>query len=443
MKQAASAISLQIWNQPRIALFTLALAVSISGALGLTGCTSAPQLPSIDTTGLDPAVVKVISMALEEVKRHPRSGEKWGQLGSTLMHYEFHAETSTAFNHAERLAPNDPRWPHLRGLALSKSDLAEATEKFRRAASLASPEFDSPALRLAQSQAERGLNADAEAGFAAILNHAPQHAPAFLGLARLRLTAGQAVDTTNLLTTCLRNPHTARAAHTLMAAALQAVGNPASARQFAAAAAALPADVPWPDPWWTAALQFRVGRKAMLEDATTLMDQGKFPEAAALLNRVTQEHPTDAEAWYLAGWGMVQQQRPIEGERALREHLRLAPQSPKGHSQLAVALLMQRRHTEAVDVLQAGVALKPTWREFRSNLGFACVQLGRHDEAIAHYREALALDPNHLPTCTALAELLIRRGNYTEAQQLLEQSLEIAPEDPRLRAMLERIKAPR
>ena len=55
--------------------------------LALFGCT--PRPPSIDTTGLDPAVVKVISTALEGVKQNPRSSERWGKLGSVLMHYEF------------------------------------------------------------------------------------------------------------------------------------------------------------------------------------------------------------------------------------------------------------------------------------------------------------------------------------------------------------------
>lgn len=409
--------------------------------LALFGCT--PRPPVIDTTGLDPAVAKVISTALEEVKQNPRSGDRWGRLGSALIHYEFRAETSKAFERAEGLAPNDPRWPHLHGLALSDTDLSGATDMFRRAAAMAGAEFDAPALRLAQAQAERGLNADAEAGYTALLRRTPQHAPALLGLARLRLAGGNARDATNLLTFCLRDPHTARAAHTAMASAMQALGNAAAAKEFAAAGATLPADAPWPDPWWTAALQHRVGRKALLEDATTLMDQGKLAEAMSLIERATKDYPADAEAWYLAGWAMVRQQLPAEAERALRKHLRLSPQSPKGHAQLAVALLMQRRHAEAVDVLQAGVALKPTWREFHSNLGFASVQLGRNDEALAHYREALALDPNHLPTYAALAELLVRRNEHAEARRLLEQALEIEPDDQRVRVMLERISPTR
>ena len=385
-------------------------------------------------------MASLIESTLEEVRTAPRSGESWGKLGSVLMHYEFIEETRAAFEQAETLSPGEPRWQHLHGLALSAHDIALATDRFRRAASLAGERPDAPRLRLAQALAERGLNEEAETQFQALLRQAPNHPPAQLGLARLRHSQGRLTEATNLLAGCLRDPHTARAAHALLSAIEQALGNAPAAAAAARASATLPADTPWPDPWWNEALAYRVGRKAVIEDATTLMDQQRFADAAALLDRATREHPQNEEAWYLLGWASNQQQRPAEAERALRGHLRLSPQSPKGHAQLAVALLTQRRHAEAVEVLQAALKLKPTWRELHSNLGYACVQLGRDEEAIGHFRDALALDPNYLPTYTALAELLIRRGERAEARRLLGQALELDPTDARAGAMLRKME---
>ena len=332
---------------------------------------------------------------------------------------------------------------------------------------LTDPYPDAPRLRLAQALAERGLNEEAEAQFHTLLRLTPNHPPALLGLARLRHSQGRLAEATNHLAGCLRDPHTARSAHVLLAAIEQAQANadrgtgnaelfPVSPRAAAAAraSASLPADVPWPDPWWSEALAFRVGRKAMIEDATALMDQGRLTEALAALDRATLEYPQDEEAWYLLGWALNQRQSGAEAERALREHLRLSPQSPKGHAQMAVALLAQQRHAEAAEVLQAALKLKPTWRELHSNLGYACVQLGRDDEAIGHFRDALTLDPNYLPTYTALAELLGRHGGRdqaaperssqaSEARRLLQQAVELDPADARAAAMLQRMEAGR
>ncbi len=402
-----------------------------------------PLPPAIPTLGLDPAVSKLIETTIAEVRAAPRSGDAWGKLGSVLIHYEFVDETRAAFERAEALSPGDPRWPHLHALAASTRDMAVATEKFRRAAALAGNQPDAPRLRLAQALAERGLNEEAEAQFQALLQLAPKHPPALLGLARLRHAQARRAEATNHLSGCLRDPHTARSAHALLAAIQQTLGNAPAAEAAARASSTLPADLPWPDPWWAEALTFRVGRKAMIEDATALLDRGKAADAVATLKRATREYPEDDEVWYLLGWALNQQQRPADAESALREHLRLSPQSPKGHAQRAVALLAQQRHAEAIVDLQAALKLKPTWRELHSNLGFASVQLGRDEEAIGHFRDALALDPSYLPTYAALGQLLDRRGERGEAKRLLQQALELEPADARIQSMLRKLEAAR
>ena len=401
------------------------------------------QIPELQLAGLDPAVEREIESSMKAVRASPRSADVWGRLGSVLMHYEFPAEMRAAFTEAERLDPQSPRWPHLHGLAIRATDIVSATERFRRAAALAGDSSDAPRLHLAQALAERGLNAEAEPEFQSLLLRTPRHAPARIGLARLRFAHGRISDATNFLHACLNDPHTRWSAHTLLATAEKALGNSSAAAATARAAASFPPDVPWPDPWWTDTLVYRVGRKAQLEDATDLMDQGNAPAALELLRRVSDANPSDAEAWYLSGWVLNQMGRSDEAERALRLHLRLTRDSVKGHAQLAVALLSKKRPAEAVTVLEAAITLKPTWRELRSNLGFALVQLGRDAEALVQFREALNLDPNYLPNYTALAELLNRRGERVEALRLLRQAAELAPEDARVRALLQRMDSPR
>jgi Flp pilus assembly protein TadD len=112
-------------------------------------------------------------------------------------------------------------------------------------------------------------------------------------------------------------------------------------------------------------------------------------------------------------------------------------------AQLAVALLGQRRFAEAIPILESARRLKPTWRELHANLRYACVQAGRLSDAEAHYLQALAQDPNHVPSYTALGELLLRRGELTEGRQILQQAAKLAPDDPSIGALDEKLKSAR
>jgi tetratricopeptide (TPR) repeat protein len=400
-----------------------------------------PRPPVVATDGLDPAVAKLIEGVLRDVRAAPRSGDAWGRLGSALMHYEFIPETRMCFHRAEELSPRNPRWPYLHALLELSRNPADVTPLLRHAVAACGDRPDMPRLQLAQWLAEHGELAEAEQHFQTLLRLAPNHPPALLGLARIRRAQGRLEECRSLLDRCLADPHTAKAAHALLAQVQQALGDASGADSAARRVASLTADVPWPDPFWAEASAFRAGRKALLQDVSVLLDQDQFAQALDILAILTRDYPEDDEPWYLTGWTLNRAQRSAEAERPLREHLRLSPQSPKGHAQLAVSLLSQRRFVEAVEVLEAALKLKPTWRELHFNLGYARAQLGRDAEAIGHLRDALALDPNHVPTHTALAELLLRRGDAAEARGLLRQALDIQPSDARARALLQSLPA--
>ena len=407
------------------------------------------HVPVIATTGLDPAIAKVVNEALNEVKHEPNSGSAWGKLGSVLMHYEFVAEAHMAFEHAEQLSLKEPRWRYLHALLLMNSTPDLALSKLKGAVALIEhaeeatgvAPTDTPRLRLAQLLLERGHDAEAKAHCEALLRQKPNHAPALLGLARISFQQGRLSESTNLLSRCVEDAHTARAANALLASVQRALGNIAGAEEVARKSSALSPDQPWPDPFWDEAAVYRVGRKALIEDATTLMDQGRVSEALQILTKVARDYPNDDEAWYFIGWAYNQQQQPLQAERALREHLQRSPRSAKGHSQLAIALLNQKRFAEATNILQAALQLKSTWRELHYNLGYACAHLGHSNEAILHLRNALERDPNYLPTYFALAELLIRRGQTDEARRLLGQALDLSPSDDRAKALLKQVEA--
>jgi len=398
--------------------------------------------PEIELKQLDPAVARVLSNLLAGVRAEPGSAKAWGRLGSALMHHDFVEETDSAFQRAAQLDRKEPRWPYLLALSRMQTQPGAAVPLMERAVALASETPDAPRLRLGEMYLELGRIAEADRRFEELLRTQPNHAVAGLGLARVRKQQGRLAECSNLVARCLASSHTAREALTLLAALKLSVGDREGAATAARQSRGMPPDAPWPDPWWRETLEWRVGRKARLADASAQLDAGEIHQAVDALRNVCRDYPQDEEAWYLLGWGLNQQQKFSEAESALREHLRLSPESPKGHAQLGVTLLNLRRYAEASDVLAAGVRLKPTWRELHSNLGFAAVQRGREAEAIGHFREALACDPGHAGTYLSLSELLGRRGERAEARRLAEVALNLEPDNARAAAMVQRWATP-
>ena len=394
--------------------------------------------PEIEFKELDPAVAQVLSNVLAGVRATPGSAKAWGRLGSALMHYEFVEETDAALHRAAQLDPQEPRWPYLLALLRMQTQPRAALPLLERAVALAPETADAPRLRLGEMYFNLGRMAEAERSFEGLLRAQPDHAAAGLGLARVRQRQGRLVECSNLVARCLQSPHTARDALTILAGVKLSAGDREGAAIASRQSGRLPVDAPWPDPWWREALEWRVGRKGRLADASAHLDAGRTDQAVAMLRDVGRDYPQDEEVWYVLGWALNQQQKFSEAEPALREHLRRSPQSPKGHAQLAVALLNLRQYTGAVEVLKVGVKLRPTWREFHSNLGFASIQLGREAEAIGHYREALVCDPGHAATYLFLSELLGRRGDREEAWRLAGMALKLEPENARAAGLRQR-----
>jgi len=411
----------------------------LAGAMWFTLGRRAPEPPVAVTSGLDPAIAQLMERSRCEVKASPRSGEAWGRLATVWLHAQFNSEAEWAFARAERYSPRDARWPYLHGILLKEDQPEAAVARFEAAVRLCGDQPDAPRLRLARLLLERGRLDEAEAQFQSLLRREPTHPPALLGLARIRLAQGRAAESAGLLSRCADDRHVARSAQALSAQVQRHLGHAEMADAASRALDRMPPDTAWPDPYWTEALQYRVGKTAWLEQAQALIDAGRLEAALEALNRIAKDYPDDGESRYLMGWILNREGQGSEAERSLREHLRLSPQSPKGLAQLAVALLAQERYAEAIEVLRQAIQVKPTWAELHFNLGYALTHLGRKDEAIAGFREALRYDPNYVDAYITLADLLIEKGGRDEAAGLLRQALLLNPGDERVRILQRRI----
>jgi Tfp pilus assembly protein PilF len=357
-----------------------------------------------------------------------------------LYVYEFLDESLAAYATAARLDPREPRWPYLRALALLPRDAEAGLADLKRAAGLAGANPDAPRLRLAETLAERGESEEAAKQFQQLLRARPDHTAAMVGLARLELASGRATEARWLLERCLRDPHTVRTAHSLLAVAAQSLGDTATAENAARRARSLPLDRGWPDPFRDELGAHRIDLPGRLNRARQFLDAGDVKAAQPSLDQLLREHPGSAEVWLLLARARMESKDCPGAEKALREHIRLAPGTVNGHFQLGVALLCQESYEEAAASFERAVQIKPDFGEAHYNLGFALARAGRGRDALQPFRDAIRFSPEFIDAYILLADLLHQTGASEEAARVIQRALELDPGDERAKILRGRIQ---
>ncbi len=396
-----------------------------------------PQPPTIDLSGLDPAVAAAIALERDAVLQSPRSIDAWGRLGMVLLANQFRPEAAECFAQAERLADRDGRWPYLRALALQRSDPETAVAELRRALDLGGDEVGPARLRLAELLLEQGRLEEADREFRLALASNPNDPRAHLGLARLECQRDAPAASLPHLERVAADPHARRATAQLSAEVHQRLGDPAAAERDQQAVNDLPDDAPWPDPLAQEVAELATGKLVSVARANQLLAEDRAPEAVALLRQTLRDYPDLDRAWYLLGKGLIQQNDLTGAEAALRQATRLAPDAVEYQYDLGTVLFMRRQPAAAAECFRKATALKPDFARAYYNLGHCLKQQGDRDGALEAFRNAVRSEPRLAAAHANLGELLAQQGRTDEALLHLRQAVQWDPADAHARRLLE------
>lgn len=175
------------------------------------------------------------------------------------------------------------------------------------------------------------------------------------------------------------------------------------------------------------------GYERALTKARRAASQGRYDEAAAVLEAAVPVWPQDFGLRLELAWARLRAQRFAEAEQAYRAALELNAESYEARWGLADALLGQQRWDEARQGYDAMAALRAG--DFEARLGLARVLAGRgHWEAVRDATGVLLLerDDARVHTLKALAHFWL--DELRQAQAHYERALSLAPgdEDARL-----------
>jgi outer membrane protein assembly factor BamD (BamD/ComL family) len=191
-------------------------------------------------------------------------------------------------------------------------------------------------------------------------------------------------------------------------------------------------------------LQAPKGARRLYEQGLRALQQKKWDEAQARLQKAVQEYPQYADAWFELGLLYHRQARSDEALAAYLEAARLDPLFVKPQFHLAVLNSEQSQWEEVAGYTARVIELDPaSYAQAHYLDALANYQLGRLEAAASSARRARIVIPLAADPRLALlqANILVAQRDYKAAAQAYRDYLEAAPNAPNAASIRVAMKA--
>jgi tetratricopeptide (TPR) repeat protein len=405
-------------------------------------------------------VVEAVTAARQAVLRDPRNAAAWGRLGKLLLANGLPEQSIPFLAQAERLQPDEPRWPYLQAIPLLLRDREAAVPLLRRTIELCDqhdPDKPTPRLALAEVYLEKGGLDPAADLCQQVLKTQPDNARAHFNLGMIALARNDLDASVLHLTRAAASPYARKKAYAQLAAVYQRRGDQATAETFTREAEQARPDLLWEDPYVADYQQLAVGRQHELLHAERLEQEGRLAEETKVLMTIADEYPDD-RSYVALGVALAKMRNYQAAEEILRRALKQAPNKINAHYALGVVQFRKGEHLKeegdnsaALDQFRAAAASerqtlerKPDHAMAHLFLGMALNHLGQKKEGLEALHAAVRCRPELAEAHLQLGEALAANGQKAEALTHLRHAVELAPsEDPRPRQALDRLRETR
>jgi protein O-GlcNAc transferase len=169
----------------------------------------------------------------------------------------------------------------------------------------------------------------------------------------------------------------------------------------------------------------------LVADAERLVGQGRWREAAPLLERAMQLDPSHIDALRLYAWLSLQAGQPQAALPVASRWVALDKHSAEARNVLAIASRHCGRLEEAIASLREAVALDPMFFDAHVNLGNALLDAGDPAAALPYYQRALAMQPGSASVHNNLGNLYRELHQPTQALAAYRRAVGIDPRHAR------------
>lgn len=215
---------------------------------------------------------------------------------------------------------------------------------------------------------------------------------------------------------------------------------------------------------------------AALNLATLLLQTGQPDEARSLAARVAEARPDDSSAWTLLASAELAGGDADAAERGYRRAIEADARAPEPWDGLGALQASSGRFSEAIESYEQAVELGAESAQLHSNLGVLYMQTGSPARGLLSFQEAARLAPDDYGAQLNLALYYLQSGSIRQAatwaekaraadpsrteayrvgaraaaelgdrataRTLLQQALQIAPDDAEARSLLDELREP-
>ena len=401
--------------------------------------TSAPQPPELVIGEIDPVVADAIEKARLDVGRNGRSVDAWGNLGYVLLAHGYNDQACQCFVQAERLAPDDARWPYLQGVCLEHASDEAAITAFQRAVSLCG---DQPSPRLSLAETLLRVERLDEAGelLAAVLERNADDPRANLDMGNLLYRRGRYKEAVQYLDRSIAVEPAVRSSHTFLAECYFRLGNRELAEKYRQSGDTLSHSFAWPDEYYTDVAKRKVAANALISEAESQLQGDNIDAAFAVVRDGIRIHGDHDGLLVMLAKLFVLSDQLAEAEEALEKAIALNPQQKSAHFTLGMMRWSQKDYARAAESLQRHAEINPKSGRAQFELGKCLTEQNRSADALPACQAAVRLRPGDASAHGLLALALIRLGRLDDAQIHVRQVLEIDPDDNDARDLLQEIE---
>lgn len=385
---------------------------------------------AVDTSAYEPVVSDLFESLVREARASPHEAASRAHLGLAYEANGLVAPAAKCYEQAAALDPAEARWWY--HAAITRFALGEP----ERAIALVDSAIARDA-RYAPAHWRRGNWAlalgdleEAERSYRRATELKPNHPAGWLGLARLRLRAGDPEAAEELLLAAIeRRPGSPFVPYLrqLLGTAYRHQGRLEEARvELARGRAGRPR---WSDRWHDAIDEYRVSLAARLQETQLLIQSGREEEALPLLEPLRAEHETSREVLTQLGVVYLNLDRLDEAREAIETCLAHHPDDAASRLNLGLVEWKSGAIARALEETRAARELNPRRASAHVQEGRLLEVTGRKSEARAAYEAAIRVDPANADALRAAATMAAVLGDAERAAELSQRAAELAPED--------------